>query len=80
MVRLSTAQRIKLFSCSREITIQYNCISKCYVKYDKFNLSTEQTFYNIVKKFEETRSISDRIWLVHHRRVRSAKNIAAVTE
>ena len=48
--------------------------------YGQFNRLTERAIRNVVKKFEETGSIGDRVRPVRHRGVRSVENIAAVSE
>lgn len=58
---------------------KYNFVFRLYQEDNgQFNSPIERTNSNIVKTFEETRGIRDRVRCVHHRGMLAADNIAAV--
>lgn len=81
MDRLTTAQRVKIvqlvYRNNNSVRTVYRNLRE---DYGQFNRPTERTIRNVVKKFEETGSIGDRLRPAQRRGVRLAENIAAVRE
>ena len=77
-MRLTITQRIKIiqtyYKNSDSATATYHALR---VDFGAQNSPITQA---IVKKFEETRAVTNIEWPVHHRFVRSAENIAIVSD